>query len=147
MTRKAPKSQKSIKIPSQLSENLNTITNYYRIDKNNYSYLLACDVIEKVLNDDYYNLDVPLTNPFRKGGIFNKHRIGNYIKRRVASSSLMYKIHKGSSFQNTKFRELLDNVFYVKEKFERNYVPDDEIAEIIHRIDSVMNSEGGITST
>lgn len=133
------KSEQSMPIPEE------TISNYYKIDKDKYSYKLACDMIEKVLKDDSYNLEEPLTNPFRKGGIFNKHRVGNFIKRCVASSSLMNKIHNGNAFKNTTFRELLDNVYYVKEKFERNYVPDEEINQIVSRIDAALNSEGGVS--
>jgi len=122
------------------------LLNYYCIDENKYSFRLVCDVIEKVMKDDSYNLDTPLNNPFSKGGIFNKERMGNFIKRRVAASKLMNKIHKGTSFQNTNFRELLDNVFYVKDKLERNYVSDEEIKKYIERIETALNSDGGVST-
>lgn len=122
------------------------LQNYYFVNESKYSFLLVCDVIEKVINDDSYNLDNPLSNPFKKGGVFNKNRIGNFIKRCVVASRLMNKIHNGNSFQNTNFRELLDNVFYVKDKLERNCVSDEEIQEYTERINDALNSDGGVST-
>lgn len=116
-----------------------TIARYYSINNDKFSYELVADAIEKTLKDDSFSLDEPLDNPFRKGGCFNKERVGNFIKRRLASSSLMEKIHNGSFMNGTHFRENLDNVFYVKNKLNNNYVPEEQIKEIISRIDSALS--------
>lgn len=112
---------------------------YYKINKDKFTYELVSDVIEQTINDDSFSLDTPLENPFVKGGCFNKERVANFIKRRLASSKLMEKIHNGNFMSGTKFRENLDNVFYVKNKLNKNYVSEDEINEIIGRIDSALS--------
>ena len=110
---------------------------YYYFDETRYSYSLVCDVIERAMQDDRFLLDAPMTNPFA-GGIFNAERIKNLIKRTIAASALMEKISHSNILQGTKFRELLDNVFYVKEKLAKNSASDEEIRAIIHRIDEAF---------
>ena len=116
-----------------------TIAKYYSINKDKFSFELVADAIEMTLKDDSYSLDTPLENPFKKGGCFNKERVGNFVKRSLASSSLMEKIHNGTFLNGTHFRENLDNVYYVKNKLNNNYVPEEQINEIISRIDSALS--------
>ena len=112
------------------------LAEYYYIDPEKYSYELVCDVIEEMLNDDAYLLKEELSNPFK--GIFNKERIKNFIKRRIAASKIMNSISEKDRFKGSKFRYLLDDVIYVKKKLEKNYVSDDEIERITKRIDALF---------
>ncbi len=113
------------------------ISRYYYIDENKYSYELVCDAIEEVYKDDKYLLAEPLPNPFGKT-VFNGERIKNFIKRMAAGSKLANYINKKDLFPNSKFRYLLDDVIYVREKLKKNCATDEEIADIIKKIDSVM---------
>ena len=111
---------------------------YYTVDENRYSYELVCDVIERALKDDSFLLSSPLENPLA-GGLFNTERLKNVIKRLVASSSTMNAIYRSKLFGGTRFRELLDNVYYVKQKLEKNHVSDEDINAIIERIDRAFS--------
>ena len=114
------------------------IRHYYDIDPERYTFERVCDVIEEVLKDDGYSLSQPLKNPFGKT-IFNKYRFENAVKRYLAKSKLMNSIQRKDRFKNTKFRENLDDVFYVRDKLKKNHVSDEEIAEIISRIDKALS--------
>ena len=116
------------------------ISKYYKVNRDRFTFEMIADVIEQTLNDDTLSLDEPLENPFVKGGCFNKERMANFIKRCLAASKLMEKIHNGNFMHGTKFRENLDNVYYVKNKLKNNYVPEEQIKEIISRIDSALSS-------
>ena len=113
------------------------IEQYYYIDPEKYSYELVCDAIEEVLKDDKYLLDKELPNPFK--GFINKERVGNFIKRRLAKSKLMNSICEKDRFKGSKFRYLLDDVIYVRNKLNKNYTSDEEIERIIKKIDSALN--------
>lgn len=114
------------------------ISHYYDIAPDRYSFERVCDVIEEVYKDDSYSLSQPLENPFGKN-VFNKYRFENAIKRYLAKSKLMYYLQKKDWFKNTEFRENLDDVFYVRDKLKKNYVSDEEIAQIIARIDKALS--------
>ena len=113
------------------------IRSYYDIDENKYSFERVCDVIEDVLRNDKYTLDQPLSNPFGKSP-FNKYKVENFIKRKLAKSKAMEKVYKKDMFPNSKFRENLDDVFYVKNKLKNNHVTDEEIDAIVARIDKAL---------
>ncbi len=113
------------------------IEQYYYINPERYSYELVCDAIEEVLNDDKYLLNKELPNPFN--GLINVERIKNFIKRSIAKSKFMNSISEKDKFKGSKFRYLLDDVIYVKNKLEKNSVTDEEIEKIIKKIDSVLN--------
>lgn len=109
------------------------IKKHYYIDKNKYSFELACDVIEDVYKNEKYLLKKPLDNPFK--GFFNKEKIGNYIKRIIANSKICNLIYNKNMFPDSKFRYFLDDVIYVREKLKKNYVTNQEIKEILKKID------------
>lgn len=117
------------------------LSGYYYVDPDKYSYELVADAIERALKDDRYNLDPPRNNPFKSGGIFNKQRVANALKRAIVKSRIMSKIQKGKFLEGSKFRELLDNVFYVDAKLKKNYVSDEEIRAIEERIEKALKSE------
>ena len=116
------------------------LLNYYQVYEDHFTYELICDAIEKVMKDDAYLLDKPMSNPL--SGTFSKERIKCFVKRCVAGSALMRKISSGGAFKGSKFRELLDDVFYVKAKLEKNYVPEEEIRQIMQRIDKAFLTGG-----
>ncbi len=126
-------SDESVPFPIEESK----IRHYYDIAPDRYSFERVCDVIEEVYKDDSYCLSQPLENPFGKT-VFNKYRFENAIKRYLAKSKLMNYVQKKDWFKNTKFRENLDDVFYVRDKLKKNYVSDEEIAQIIARIDKAL---------
>lgn len=115
----------------------NQINDNYYIDEKRFSFELVSDVIEEVFKNDKYLLPQPLENPFF-GKIISKERIKNFIKRSVTESKILNFIHRKNLFPGSKLRYLLDDVIYVKEKLNRNFVSQKEIEEIISRIDSVF---------
>ncbi len=118
---------------------------YYYFDDNRYAYEIICDKIEEMLEDDRYRLKTPLNNPFTDG-LFNTERMKNRIKRAIINSSLMNQIYRENRFPSTRFRELLDNVMYVKEKDAKNRVSDEEIEQIIRKIDKAFMEEKTATN-
>lgn len=113
---------------------------YYDIDLDRYSYERVCDVIEEVLNDDYYLLDPPKTNPLL-GGFINFERIKNHIKCFIARSRIFGMIQEKDLFAHSSLREALDDVIYVRDKLKKNYTSEEEISRIISRIDAALNNE------
>ena len=113
------------------------IKEHYYINENHYSYELVCDVIEEVFKNDKYLLEFPLDNPFK--GFFNKERIKNWIKKFIANSQICNKIYNKNLFSNSKFRYFLDDVIYVREKIKKNHVSNEEIKNIIKKIDIALN--------
>lgn len=113
--------------------------NYY-INEKKYSYEMVCDVIEEVYKNDKFLLKKPLVNPFN--GFFNKERIKNVIKQIIAKSKICNSIYNKNYFSGSHFRYLLDDVIYVREKFKKNNVSDQEIENIIKKIDMCLNEKG-----
>lgn len=116
------------------------VSQYWYIDAERLAYEKVCDVIEKVMHEDEYNYEPPLENAFLKRGL-NKERAGVIIKRIIISSKLLRLIHNSRFLSGTRFRELLDNVFYVEQKLKKNFVSDGEIDEIVSKIDAAIAVE------
>ncbi len=112
--------------------------NYY-IPEQKKSYELICDAIGKMLSDDRYRISPAMKNPL--SGLVSPERIKNRIKRAVANSKTAEKIHLSKKNKGGIIKELIDNIFYVKEKLQKNYTSDQEIEEITGRIRSAV--EGG----
>ena len=113
--------------------------NYY-INEKKYSYEMVCDVIEEVYKNDSFLLKKSLVNPFI--GLFNKERIKNVIKRIIAKSKVCNAIYDKNYFSGSRFRYLLDDVIYVREKFKKNFVTEREIENIISKIDMCLSEKG-----
>lgn len=105
----------------------------YYIPENAFSYELICDAIEEILREDKYLMDPPVANPLSR--FVNLERMKNTVKRIVASSDLLRAYSKSKVLKNNKFGEIIDDIFYVKEKLKKNYVPEEEIDSIMRRID------------
>ena len=75
-------------------------------------------------------------------GLINKERIKNAIKRAVSKSKICNIIYSKNYFPNSKFRYLLDDVIYVREKFKKNYVSEQEIEDIMEKINNVLDGKG-----
>ena len=123
----------------ELAIDKNVLNEYYKIREDRYSYELVCDAIEKCMNDEHYEIVPPLKNPLL-GGMINGERLKNVIKRWVTKSSLMNNIYRKDMFKGSRFRELLDDIFYVKEKLEKNNVTEQDISNITARINKVFEN-------
>ena len=115
------------------------IKKYYYIDDKKYSFELVADVIEEVYKSDKYPLKKPMQNAF-KGGLFNIEYDKNLIKRFVAKSRVFNSIYEKKMFPNSKLKYYLDDIMYTKRKLEENYVSEEEINEIIKKIDLALNN-------
>lgn len=116
-----------------------SLEQYYFIPEQKYSYELICDAIEKILAGDEYRMIPPLKNQLLKW--YYPERIKNVIKRLVARSKLFERFHRSNLLKTSLFRECVDDIFYVKEKLQKNHTSEEEIAQITDRIKNAISSD------
>ena len=120
------------------------ISENYFIPQEKMTYELICDAIERVLSDDSFLISPSMKNPLL--GAFSTERIKNRIKRTIANSKTLEKLHSCKKSRRGYLLELIDNIFYVKEKLEKNATSEEEINEITSRIHYALYSEDRGTS-
>ena len=116
---------------------INSLKKYYYIPQEKFTYELVCDAIEQILKDDEYKIVPPLENDLLRW--YYPERIKNVIKRMVAHSKLCQAISKSNLWKSTKFRELIDDIFYIKDKIKRNATSEEEISEIMEKIEKALS--------
>ncbi len=116
-------------ISDQIDENY-----YFPEDK--FSYELVCDAIEKIMQGEEYKIYPPLKNELLHW--YDPERLKNLIKRFIRNSKLCESIHNNHRIRNNYIKEIIDDIFYVKEKIQKNYTSDEEVSEIVNRIKEAM---------
>lgn len=112
------------------------IKKYYYSDKTRYTYEIICDLLEDVFQSEKYNLEKELNCP--KGIKLIIRKIECFMKRMIAHSTICKMIYKHHILEKLNLQKYINDVYYEKSKLQLNKVDQNEIDEIVNRIEFCM---------